>query len=126
MGIYWPEDVFTVGCRSGAIRILVKLPSANTYALAVDGGITPPFQLKHFGPAAIEARRSAFDIRSMLKVLLAAFLFIVLWIAISISMMWPPVCRYGGKDALRGVQSVFCINNLRQIDGAKQMFALET
>jgi hypothetical protein len=67
-----------------------------------------------------------FDVRPMPKLLLITFFSIVLWVAISIAMMWPPVCRYGGKDAIRGYQAVYCINNLRQIDGAKQQFALET
>lgn len=55
-----------------------------------------------------------------------ALLAVVIWIALSVAMMWPPVCRYGGKDAIRGVQGVYCINNLRQIAGAKQQSALET
>ncbi len=67
-----------------------------------------------------------FDMGPMLKALLVMVLLVVLWVGVSTSMMWPPVCRYGGKDAIRGVQAVYCINNLRQIDGAKQTFALET
>jgi len=62
----------------------------------------------------------------MPKVLLVTVLLIVLWIAVSIWMMWPPVCQYDGKDAIRGFQAVYCINNLRMIDGAKQALALET
>ena len=55
-----------------------------------------------------------------------ALLVVVIWVALSVAMMWPPVVRYGGKEAIRGVQGVYCINNLRQIDAAKQQFALET
>jgi hypothetical protein len=55
-----------------------------------------------------------------------ALLVVVTWVAFSVAMMWPPVCRYGGKDAIRGVQGVCCIANLRQINGAKEQFALET
>ena len=62
----------------------------------------------------------------MPKILIAAILLFALWIVVSVAMMWPPVCRYGGKDAIRGYQAVYCIGNLRQIDGAKQQFALET
>src|SRR5712672_3044034 len=67
----------------------------------------------------------AFEVSTMPKAVVALFV-VVIWIALSVAMMWPPVCRYGGKDAIRGVQGVYCINNLRQIDGAKQQFALET
>ena len=48
------------------------------------------------------------------------------WIALSMAMMWPPICRYGGKDANRGVQSVSCVDNLRQIEIAKKLFALDS
>ncbi len=62
----------------------------------------------------------------MPKLLLIAVPLIVVWIAVSVWRMWPPICRYGGEDAIRGVQAPVCIHNLRQIDGAKQIFALET
>jgi hypothetical protein len=61
----------------------------------------------------------------MPKMVIVIFL-IVFWIGFSIAMKWPPVCRYAGPDAKRGVQAEYCVNNLRQIEGAKEQFALET
>ena len=42
-----------------------------------------------------------------------------LWIGISYAMMWPPLCSYAGESGEA------CLNRLRQIDGAKQQWALE-
>ena len=47
-------------------------------------------------------------------------LLFALWFGLSIAFMWPPICRYGGRSASA------CLNHLRQIDGAKQLWALET
>jgi hypothetical protein len=62
----------------------------------------------------------------MPKFLIAAILLVVLWIVISIVMMWPPICHYGGEDAIRGFHAVYCVNNLRQIEMAKHQLAVET
>jgi len=45
---------------------------------------------------------------------------VVLWAALSIVFMWPPICRYEGPSGEA------CLNRLRQIDGAKQQYMLET
>ena len=55
----------------------------------------------------------------MAKVVVAAVLLLVLWVGVSIAMMWPPICHYAGESANA------CINNLRQIDGAKEQWAME-
>lgn len=55
----------------------------------------------------------------MAKIMVTVVLLIVLWFGLSIAMMWPPVCSYAGEFNA-------CINNLRQIDAAKRLWALET
>lgn len=56
----------------------------------------------------------------MLRLFPAMLLLVGLWLALSIGMMWPPICRYAGPA------SVSCVFNLRQIDGAKQQWELES
>jgi hypothetical protein len=53
------------------------------------------------------------------KMLMWVFL-AALWVANSYKMMWFPICHYAG-----GAGNA-CINNLRQIDGAKKHYMIET
>jgi hypothetical protein len=46
---------------------------------------------------------------------------VVVWVAVSVVMMWPPICL-----PVVGPSISSCINNLRQIDGAKQQYMIET
>lgn len=54
------------------------------------------------------------------KDIFALMIVVAVWVAISYKLMLFPVCHYAGPS------SNACINNLRQIDGAKQQYALET
>jgi hypothetical protein len=42
------------------------------------------------------------------------------WVVLSIVFMWYPICRYDGPSGNS------CLNNLRQIDGAKQLYMEDT
>jgi hypothetical protein len=44
---------------------------------------------------------------------------VVAWVVLSMQFMWPPICR----EVIHSYNA--CINNLRQIDGAKQQWATE-
>lgn len=46
-------------------------------------------------------------------------LLVTAWVTLSIIMLWPPVSPYMGDP------SNACINNLRQIQGAKEQWSLE-
>ena len=56
----------------------------------------------------------------MKKIVFTAIGLVVVWVALSILMMWPPICRYDGESANA------CMNDLRWIDGAKQQYILDT
>jgi hypothetical protein len=61
-----------------------------------------------------------FDRGRMKRLFAAIVLLVVIWVTASILFMWPPICHYAGESANA------CMNNLRQIDGVKQQWALET
>ena len=56
----------------------------------------------------------------MKRVLSALVLLIGLWVIGSAIFQWPPLSHYVGESGNA------CMNNLRQIDGAKQQWCLET
>ncbi len=56
----------------------------------------------------------------MKRFLTAVILVDILWLAGSSLFMWPPLFHYVGESCNA------CVNNLRQIEGAKEQWALET
>ena len=46
-------------------------------------------------------------------------LLVLLWIVLSILMMWPPIVTFDGSSPSA------CVNNLRAIEGLKEQWALE-
>src|SRR2546423_1589515 len=56
----------------------------------------------------------------MKRLLPVIILLAVSWVVASSLFMWPPIYHYVGESGNA------CMNNLRQFDGAKQQWALET